>query len=128
MSPNRDQPRHTRLYRSRERRVIAGVCAGIAEYFGVSVAKVRLLALLALLFFPPMVMLSYLGLTLLLPLEPRQLYRSEAEHAFWREVRVAPRTQLKNLSHRYRQIEARIRALEAHVTSPGFRMDRELGR
>lgn len=40
-----DEPRSNekkRLYRSRDGRVIAGVCAGLADYFGVDPTLVRL--------------------------------------------------------------------------------------
>lgn len=39
-----------KLYRSR-RRVIAGVCQGLADYFGIDVVVVRLIALFALFCF-----------------------------------------------------------------------------
>ena len=35
---------HRRLYRSRSNRWIAGVCGGIAEYFGIDPIIVRILA------------------------------------------------------------------------------------
>lgn len=38
-----------RLYRSRSDRMIAGVCGGLAEYFGIDPVIVRLVALVLLL-------------------------------------------------------------------------------
>ena len=40
-----------RLYRDTENARIAGVCAGISEYFGVKRSMVRLAAILCLVFF-----------------------------------------------------------------------------
>src|SRR5437868_2007653 len=39
-----------KLYRDERRKVIAGVCAGLADYFGIDVAIVRLIFLLTLIF------------------------------------------------------------------------------
>ncbi len=38
---NLQAPREKRLYRSRRERMIAGVCGGLAEYFGVDPTAVR---------------------------------------------------------------------------------------
>jgi phage shock protein C len=56
----------TTLTRPRHRRVIAGVCAGIAERFGWPVRRVRLVFLLSCLLPGPQV-LAYLGLWLFMP-------------------------------------------------------------
>jgi phage shock protein C len=41
---------HKKIYRTREGRMVAGVCGGLAEYFGVDLAIVRLaMVVLALL-------------------------------------------------------------------------------
>jgi phage shock protein C len=39
-----------RLYRSREQRILGGVCGGIAEYFNVDVTWVRLICLVTAIF------------------------------------------------------------------------------
>lgn len=58
-----------RLYRSRDERMIAGVCGGIADYLDVDPTLVRLaFVLLALGPFPGF--LAYLILMLVVPLEP----------------------------------------------------------
>ncbi|HZD70817.1 MAG TPA: PspC domain-containing protein [Actinomycetes bacterium] len=64
-----DRPR--RLYRSRSDRLIAGVCGGIAEYFGWDPTLVRLV-FVALLFLPipgPQALL-YLVAWIVIPYEP----------------------------------------------------------
>lgn len=47
-APTQTEPK--RLYRSRKDRVIAGVCGGLAEYFGIDPLIVRLIALVLLFF------------------------------------------------------------------------------
>lgn len=61
-----------RLYRSRNDRVIAGVCSGFAHYLSIDPALVRIAtALLALMSFGTTLLL-YLILALIIPLEPEQ--------------------------------------------------------
>lgn len=59
-----------RLYRSRNDRIIAGVCWGFAHYLDIDPAFVRIAAaLLALMSFGTTVLI-YLILALIIPLEP----------------------------------------------------------
>lgn len=56
----------TSLYRPREGRMIAGVCAGLARRFGLSTGTVRLLAVLSCLLPGPQFVI-YLILWVMLP-------------------------------------------------------------
>lgn len=58
-----------RLYRSRDERMIWGVCGGIAKYFNVDPTLVRLIAVLTL-FFGLAGLLIYVILAIVVPLEP----------------------------------------------------------
>ncbi|MFD4401102.1 PspC domain-containing protein [Kitasatospora sp. NPDC058478] len=58
-----------RLARSRHNRVIAGVCAGLAERYGVTPWTVRLIFLISIIL-PGLQCLVYLALWVLLPQEP----------------------------------------------------------
>ena len=58
-----------RLYRSRQHRMIGGVCGGIAERFGWDPTLVRLVFVLSI-FLPGPQILAYLILWLVIPLEP----------------------------------------------------------
>jgi phage shock protein C len=62
---------YKRLYRSRTDRMIAGVCGGLGEYFGIDPTLVRLLFVFAALFYGPGV-LAYLILMLVVPEEPQE--------------------------------------------------------
>lgn len=58
-----------RLYRSQRNQKIAGVCSGVAQYFGLDPTVVRLaFVLLALMGGPGLVL--YLIMWVLIPLEP----------------------------------------------------------
>ena len=57
-----------RLYRSRDDRMIWGVCGGIAKYFGIDPTVVRLITVL-LLFAGGAGILGYIILTIVVPLE-----------------------------------------------------------
>ena len=56
--------------RRRRDKVIAGVCIGLAEQFGISVTVVRLAFVLSAIFSGGVAVLLYLALWLAMPLEP----------------------------------------------------------
>jgi len=61
---------HHKLYRSRRERMIAGICGGLAEHFGIDPTWVRLLFIL-FFFVGGSALLFYGILWLIVPLEPR---------------------------------------------------------
>ena len=117
--------RPSRLYRNRERGRISGVCAGIADYFGISTFIVRLAAVLALFMFTFPTLVCYFLATILIDPAPEFTYHSEEEKEFWRQVRVKPSESLARLRHKFRDQEHRLRAMEAFVTSAEARLHRE---
>ncbi|MBX3709684.1 MAG: PspC domain-containing protein [Gammaproteobacteria bacterium] len=60
---------YKRLYRSRKERMIAGVCGGLAEYFGIDPTWIRL-AFVVLFFIGGSTLLIYLIMWLVVPLTP----------------------------------------------------------
>jgi phage shock protein C len=119
-----------RLFRDKENAMLAGVCAGVAEYFGFNRKGVRLATLLLMLF-PPFfafVVISYLVLAIALPAKPADLYETREQAEFWRGVSNAPSDVFGALSHRFRELNLRLERMEAFVTSREFEIDRELGR
>lgn len=119
-----------RLFRDRENGMLAGVCAGIAEYFGLNRKGVRLVTVLLMLF-PPFfafVVISYVILAIVLPAKPADLYESKEQAEFWRGVSTAPSDVFGALSHRFKELSMRLERMEAFVTSKEFEIDRELGR
>lgn len=59
------------LYRSRKERIIAGICGGLAEYFGLSVSKLRI-ALVVLILLGGLSLWVYLILWLIIPQAPQR--------------------------------------------------------
>ena len=119
-----------RLFRDRENAMLAGVCAGIAEYFGLNRKGVRLVTVLLMLF-PPFfafVVFSYVILAIVLPAKPADLYETKEQAEFWRGVSTAPSDVFGALSHRFKELNLRLERMEAFVTSKEFEIDRELGR
>lgn len=60
-----------RLYRSQDR-IIAGVCAGLADFFGLDVSLVRI-ATLVLILFGGLSLWAYIILWLIVPKAPQRL-------------------------------------------------------
>ncbi|HYN70236.1 MAG TPA: PspC domain-containing protein [Candidatus Eisenbacteria bacterium] len=58
-----------RLYRCRDNRVLAGVAAGVAEYFDLDPTLVRVLWFISI-FFGGLTLVLYIGLAFIMPLEP----------------------------------------------------------
>ena len=76
---NHTGPSRRWLYRDARRAWIAGVCAGIADYFGVSVGLVRFLTFVNALFFTMPTLFGYVIAALVLQRKPEHLYSSREE-------------------------------------------------
>ena len=117
-----------RLYRDKDNAMLAGVCAGLASYFGLNRKGLRLIAAVSTFFFFPFMVPAYIILAIILPVKPQDLYKDESQEKFWRSMSMAPTDVFSNLSHRFRELDLRLQKMEAYVTSREFEMDRELGR
>ena len=119
-----------RLYRDKEHAVIAGVCAGVADYFGFNRKGVRIAVGLALLMppFAPFAFVSYIILSIVLPVKPVEVTENPERANFWRGVSNAPADVFGGLNHRFKELNLRLERMEAHVTSKEFEFDRELNR
>ena len=118
-------PSRQRLYRDGRRAWIAGVCAGIADYFGLSVCLVRCLTVLSAIFFTMPTLFAYFIAALVLKRKPEHLYASREEEAFWRSVRLEPSRTAHDLLRKFQELERRLRAAEARVTSSEFKLRRQ---
>lgn len=115
-----------RLYLSRRRAKVKGVCAGIADYFGISPLPIRILAVIGLFMAPAPTLIGYFIAVFLLDDRPEDLYDSPEEETFWQHVRTEPSGTAKDLRHKFRDIEGRLRGIEAHVTSSEFELNRQI--
>lgn len=120
-------PNRHRVYRNMRDGKIAGVCAGIADYFGWSVKWTRLAFIFALPFSFPLPLIAYVALAFFLqPGEPiAARYQDPEEEKFWRTYSVRPKATLSELKHRFRGLDARIGDMEHAVTSNEFGLRRQ---
>lgn len=64
---------YKKLYRSRKQRMIAGVCGGLGEYFGIDPTAMRVLFVVATILGFGSAILVYLILLIVLPEEPLEI-------------------------------------------------------
>ena len=114
-----------RLWRDTDRGIIAGVCAGIADYISVEPIVVRLVVVLGLIFFFPPTIVAYVILAVVLRPKPPALYASPDEEAFWRGVGTAPADTLHSLRRKFADFEARLGQMESQVASGDFELHRQ---
>jgi phage shock protein C len=114
-----------RLYRDTERGILAGVCAGIADYLGVEPIVVRLVTVGGLIFFLFPTILAYIALGVLLKPKPPALFRNSAEERFWRGVSTAPGDTFQQLKRKFDELEGRLRHMEGQVASGDFDLHRK---
>jgi phage shock protein C len=122
-----DSTRRYRLYRDPEHGIIAGVCAGIADYLGVERMVVRFVAILGLVIpmFSAATVIAYIFLAIVLKPRPPALFASAEEQSFWRGVAMAPDETVHGLRRKFAEMEERLRRLELQVTSRDFDLHRK---
>ena len=120
-----DRPSPVRLYRNRRNGWVAGVCAGIADYFGVSTVPVRVVTAVGLVMFFIPTVIAYIFAAWLIKPAPENLFESKDEEHFWRNVRKEPKDTVHDLHYKFGESERRLRALEAQVTSSEFELRRK---
>lgn len=118
--------RPTKLYKVPQEGSVMGVCAGIADYFDIKVGVVRFLAVVAILFTFPWLLIGYFILGMSLDAKPDGLYEDDREEEFWKQTRTSPDYTAAELRRRFRDIERRTSEMEAYMTSKRFRLEREL--
>lgn len=121
-----ERPSRNRLYRNKERSILGGVCAGIADWAGFNLTALRVITVLLAIPFTAVMVVGYIALWILLPKRPVNLYRDECDEAFWQEVRKGPADGVSTLNQRFRELDRRLQRMEAWLTSNEYRIDREL--
>ena len=116
----------SRLYLNRRRAKVKGVCAGIADYFGISALPIRIISVIGLFVAPVPTLIAYFIAVFVLDDRPEDLYESPEEEKFWQHVRTEPSGTARDLRHKFRDLEGRLRGLEAHVTSSEFELNRQI--
>lgn len=114
-----------RFRRNRDRGMVAGVCAGLADYFGFNLRATRLLAFICLVFAAPFTLLVYFGIVFLFPAGPDPARQPDYDEAFHRSVRSDPAQTMSDIKRRFQSLDSRLARLERYVTSPRFDLDQE---
>ncbi|HET7664124.1 MAG TPA: envelope stress response membrane protein PspC [Rhodanobacteraceae bacterium] len=117
--------RAQRFYRDRNNGKLMGVCAGLADYFGWNVTFIRILAIIALIWFSALTLVIYFGLGFLLPVKPERLYDWDTNEDYWRSVRRSAKETFRDVRHRYREMDVKVQRMEGYVTSGRYDLDRE---
>jgi phage shock protein C len=120
-----DSLRRRRFYRSREHAILAGVCGGLADYFGFNLKVTRILALIAFFMAMPVTLLIYFGTVFLVPAAPPGNRAADYDPEFRRALRSAPHQTLGDVRRRFQALDGRLARLERYVTSSRFDLDQE---
>jgi phage shock protein C len=140
-----------RFYRSADRAVLGGVCAGMAEYFGFNLRVLRFLAVIAFIFAMPFSVVAYLAAVFLIPARStasgryqRGQYGSYDRQEKKRDRKCSKRERRRARKEARRQSDAgpseaamkvreecetldkRIVELEKIITSSRYQLDREI--
>lgn len=114
-----------KFYRDVEHGKIAGVCAGIADYFSINRVAVRVVAVILLMIYTVPTAIAYGLMAWLVEPKPKDLYKNERDEAFWRDVRRSPKDTVGEVRMKFRDMDRKLRDIEAYVTSRKFNLDRE---
>jgi phage shock protein C len=128
-----------RFYRDRDRAVLGGVCAGLAEYLGFNLKVTRILAFIAFLTTMPIAIIVYLAAVFLIPsksrgddytpVEKRSCRRRRRKSKQEQAPAEQPRSSVaEDINRRCASLDERLKLLEKHVTSKRFQLDQELSR
>jgi phage shock protein C len=114
-----------RFTRRKDRAVIAGVCAGLADYFGFNLKATRFLAFVSLCMAMPVTLIAYFGCVFLVPTSTERARSEGYDPEFSRAVRSSPSQTLSDVRRRFQRLDSRLARLERYVTSSKFNLDQE---
>ena len=120
-----NDPNPRRLYRDTENGMLAGVCAGIGDYFGISVRGLRWLVFLSCAFAMPAIFMAYIVAIFLLPRKPDDLYDDEGEEEFWRSIRRDPHFTCDDIRLQFRALDKRLQQLHMQFNLLRFDLDQK---
>ncbi|EMD1718054.1 envelope stress response membrane protein PspC [Providencia stuartii] len=104
--------RNRQLYRLTDRRVFGGVCAGIAQFFDLPVALVRVIAILALFMSFGLTLVLYIVMCFVLPKAPSG-YQGQ-------DVSVEVSKLFNEIDAQLKSGDLRLRQIERYVTSDTY--------
>ena len=114
-----------KFHRNKDRAMVGGVCAGLADYFGFNLRMTRILAVLSLIMATLVTLVAYFGVVLLVPAAPGRSREPQFDPEFRKAIRSAPRQTLGDVKRRFQSLDSRLARLERYVTSSRFNLDQE---
>ncbi|RDE22722.1 envelope stress response membrane protein PspC [Motiliproteus coralliicola] len=130
-TPNKANGYNRNLYRNPERGMLAGICAGLADYFDIPLWAARLIAISLFIFVTQLFVIAYIAGYFLLAKRPRRTEQSEGaygqkeeHHLFQYQKPAAQR--LKDIHQRMQEIDRKLRRMEGYVTSKRYQFQREI--
>ena len=117
----------TRFYRDKRNGKIMGICAGIADYTGFDVSRVRICMIAALFLSSGSIIPVYFIAGWVAPTKPRELdFADREERQFWQGVRASPARTARDIRSRFRDLDRRLADIESYVTSENRTLSREI--
>ncbi|NOU52828.1 envelope stress response membrane protein PspC [Pseudoalteromonas sp. JBTF-M23] len=125
------------LYRDPKRGKIAGVCAGLSDYFNMELWLVRILVITAVLLSGgPLFVVAYVACWFILDTKPvthTSNFVQQDEDPISVKFKVwqkgePPRRALFDLKERLTRLDTRIQSMETYVTSSEFTVSREINK
>jgi len=135
------------FHRSADRAVLGGVCAGVADYFGLNLRVLRLLAVIAFFVAMPAAVIVYLAIVFLVPARADNGYEAARQQRAPRQSRKDRRAAQKRarreaaqsstiaadevaaeVRSKCRLLEQRLANLEKYITSSRYQLDKEFSR
>jgi phage shock protein C len=117
--------RTQRFYRDPRHGKLMGVCAGVADYLGVDVTLIRILAIIALLWFNVLALVAYLVLGFMLPTRPDTLYDRDTDEEYRRSVWRSASGTFRDVHDRCCELDMKLQRMEGYVTSSRYDLDRQ---
>ena len=145
------QKRRGELYRNSSQGKIAGVCAGLADYFGWETWLVRILVVSGVLLGMGWFIVIYIAGWFILDKKPGTLnkkeqkaqsqYAAQTNHVepelssesikvksrIW-QAEEPPKQAFHDIRNKFKSLEREVRVMERYVTSPEFTVSREINK
>ncbi|MGI9271154.1 MAG: PspC domain-containing protein [Woeseiaceae bacterium] len=133
------------FYRSADRAVLGGVCAGISDYFGFNLKVLRAMAVIAFVCAMPMTVIAYLAVVFLIPARSgtrnehyerparkekmcrrdRRRARKQARREAEQKAQAAPSEAAAVVRSKCQSLDERLATLEKYITSSRYQLDQE---
>ena len=131
------------FYRSADRAVLGGVCAGVADYFDFNLRVLRFLAIIAFVVVTPMAIIAYLAVVFLIPAKSgtgqeraprprrktrreRKCERKQARREARQQEYAVPNEAAVEVRNKCQSLDKRLAELEKYITSSRYQLDREI--